>query len=65
MVPDHLRGIMRAGYWENKVHYLKIASNFDICCFCIQLYDISVFVCNYDICCVFGHRWLPIIAHFV
>jgi len=19
MVPDHLRGIMRAGYWENKV----------------------------------------------
>ena len=25
MVPDHLRGIMRAGYWENKVnHILKI-----------------------------------------
>ena len=35
MVPDHLRGIMRAGYWENKVIFLVTLTFFapycDIC----------------------------------
>ena len=56
MVPDHLRGIMRAGYWENKVNQLKIASN--ICCICIQLYDISAFVSNYMTFAVFGSNYM-------